>query len=281
MALTLEIVTPEARVYSDTIDTVVIPTTEGEIGILPGHIPLLTRIADGELRVTKGGVEAHLVELSGSVEIMVSLGVADAIVDLVETGSTLAANRLRVLDDIGRYETVLVQNGSVRDPATADRIVRRLEGIVIARNWSLLEYNVRFGDPEAEVLLAALDVDLAPLLLSLAEGKPLPTGLRFNTSHKVAAVVVAAAGYPHNPEAGATINGVYAAERQVDARIFCAGVARDGLTHTVNGGRVITVTGRGATFEAALKRAYRAVDQLSFEGMQVRRDIGHSVLRRH
>ena len=55
MALTLEIVTPEARVYSDTIDTVVIPTTEGEIGILPGHIPLLTRVESGELRVTKGG----------------------------------------------------------------------------------------------------------------------------------------------------------------------------------------------------------------------------------
>lgn len=54
MPLTLEIVTPEAKVYSDTIDSVVIPTVEGEIGILPGHIPLLTQVADGELRVTKG-----------------------------------------------------------------------------------------------------------------------------------------------------------------------------------------------------------------------------------
>ena len=55
MALSLEIVTPETRVYSDTIDSVVIPTVEGEVGILPGHIPLLTEIADGELRVTKNG----------------------------------------------------------------------------------------------------------------------------------------------------------------------------------------------------------------------------------
>jgi F-type H+-transporting ATPase subunit epsilon len=55
MPLTLEIVTPEARVYSDTIDTVVIPTTEGEVGILPGHIPLLTQVEHGELRVTKDG----------------------------------------------------------------------------------------------------------------------------------------------------------------------------------------------------------------------------------
>ena len=54
MSLTLEIVTPEAKVYSDTIDCVVIPTVEGEIGILPGHIPLLTQVDDGELRVSKG-----------------------------------------------------------------------------------------------------------------------------------------------------------------------------------------------------------------------------------
>ena len=105
------------------------------------------RIATSFPRITrdwlaKRGVEAHFVELSGSVEIMIQLEVADAIVDLVETGSTLAANKLRVLDEIGRYETVLVQNHTVADPATADRIVRRLEGIVIARSYSLLEYNI-------------------------------------------------------------------------------------------------------------------------------------------
>ena len=105
------------------------------------------RIATSFPRITRDwlarrGVEAHFVELSGSVEIMIQLEVADAIVDLVETGSTLAANRLRVLDEIGRYETVLVQNQRVPDAATADRIVRRLEGIVIARSYSLLEYNI-------------------------------------------------------------------------------------------------------------------------------------------
>ncbi|MFM7242565.1 MAG: ATP phosphoribosyltransferase [Planctomycetaceae bacterium] len=105
------------------------------------------RIATSFPRVTRRwlaerGVDAHFVELSGSVEVMIALGVADAIVDLVETGSTLAANRLHVLDDIGRYETVLIQHPRLVDTALADRIVRRLEGIVIARSWSLLEYNV-------------------------------------------------------------------------------------------------------------------------------------------
>lgn len=95
--------------------------------------------------------EVHLVRLSGSVEIMIALGVADAIVDLVETGSTLAANRLRIMDEIGQYETVLIQNQQCEHQELADRVVRRLEGVVIARSYSLLEYNVprdRLGEAE-------------------------------------------------------------------------------------------------------------------------------------
>lgn len=69
MPLTLEIVTPEARVYSDIIDTVVIPTVDGEVGILPGHIPLLTQVADGELRVTKGGQTTWLAVSGGFAQV--------------------------------------------------------------------------------------------------------------------------------------------------------------------------------------------------------------------
>jgi ATP phosphoribosyltransferase len=87
-------------------------------------------------------IEAHIVQLSGSVEVMIALGVADAIVDLVETGSTLAANRLGILDELGRYEATLVQNPATQHAPLADRVVRRLEGVVIARSYSLLEYNV-------------------------------------------------------------------------------------------------------------------------------------------
>jgi ATP phosphoribosyltransferase len=105
------------------------------------------RVATSFPRVTEQflkqhGAATHLVNLTGSVEIMIALGVADAIVDLVETGSTLAANRLRVLDEIGRYEAVLIQNPSRRRAELADRVVRRLEGVIIARGYSLLEYNI-------------------------------------------------------------------------------------------------------------------------------------------
>jgi F-type H+-transporting ATPase subunit epsilon len=69
MALTLEIVTPEARVYSQTVDTVVIPTVEGEVGILPGHIPLVAQLGAGELRATKGGRTELLVVGGGFLQV--------------------------------------------------------------------------------------------------------------------------------------------------------------------------------------------------------------------
>lgn len=105
------------------------------------------RIATSFTNVTRTyleqhGAQAHIVPLTGSVEIMITLGIADAIVDLVETGSTLAANRLKISHEIGHYETIVVQNKEKRHPELADRIVRRLEGVVIARRYSLLEYNI-------------------------------------------------------------------------------------------------------------------------------------------
>jgi ATP phosphoribosyltransferase len=130
------------------------------------------RVATSFPRITRHwlgdrGVDVHLVELSGSVEIMIALGVADAVVDLVETGSTLAANRLRVLADIGRYETVLIQNRDVADTELVDRIVRRLQGIVIARSWSLLEYNVpRSRLAEAEQVTPGFD---SPTVMQLED----------------------------------------------------------------------------------------------------------------
>jgi ATP phosphoribosyltransferase len=105
------------------------------------------RVATSFPQVTTGflaqhNAKPHIVNLTGSVEVMIALGVADAIVDLVETGSTLAANRLHVLAELGRYEAILVQNPATPHGPVADRVTRRLEGVVIARAWSLLEYNV-------------------------------------------------------------------------------------------------------------------------------------------
>ena len=113
MALTLEIVTPEARVYSDTIDTVVIPTVEGEIGILPGHIPLLTQVAAGELRVLKNGKTELLAVGNGFAEIdgdKVSVLAESAIteekidVDAAEKAMQRAEEALRGKDSLDAAE---------------------------------------------------------------------------------------------------------------------------------------------------------------------------------
>lgn len=112
------------------------------------------RIATSFTNVTKNflaehNATAHLVPLSGSVEIMITLGIADVIVDLVETGSTLAANRLKIAHEIGQYETVLIQNKQQRHSEMAQRVIRRLEGVIIARGYSLLEYNIPQKNLEA------------------------------------------------------------------------------------------------------------------------------------
>ena len=110
MSLTLEIVTPEARVYSDTIDSVVIPTVEGEVGILPGHIALLTQVADGELRVTKGS-ETHWLAVGG--------GFAEVSDDHVRVLAERAITEDKI--DEGAVEAALKRaEASIAEAATAD-----------------------------------------------------------------------------------------------------------------------------------------------------------------
>ena len=110
MSLTLEIVTPEARVYSDTIDSVVIPTVEGEVGILPGHIPLLTQVADGELRVTKNGAIVYLA---------VGGGFAEVEGDRVHVLAEHATTEEKI--DEGAVEAALKRaEAQLRDAASAD-----------------------------------------------------------------------------------------------------------------------------------------------------------------
>ena len=119
MALTLEIVTPEALVYSDTIDTVVIPTTSGEVGILPGHIPLLTQVEHGELRVTKNGQTSFLAisggfaEVEGDhVHVLAEHAITEEKIDenAVEAALKRAEEELRVAKDIDPKQYEYLQN---------------------------------------------------------------------------------------------------------------------------------------------------------------------------
>ncbi|HEY3323983.1 MAG TPA: ATP phosphoribosyltransferase [Planctomycetota bacterium] len=90
----------------------------------------------------KNNVDVHLLEVSGSVEVMVALGLADGIVDLVESGDTLRANGLEVVEDIAHSQAILIETPKPRDPALNERIVRRIQGVLTAQQYTLLEYNV-------------------------------------------------------------------------------------------------------------------------------------------
>jgi phosphoribosylamine--glycine ligase len=141
----------------------------------------------------------------------------------------------------------------------------------------VIEFNVRFGDPEAQVVLPMLDEDLSRLLAAAASGALPARPARFRNEPHVG-VVLAAGGYPETAHAGAEISGIDDAVRVPGALVFHAGTARrDGQIVTA-GGRVLTVVGAGPTYADAIDVAYRAASRITFDGMQLRRDIGRKAL---
>jgi phosphoribosylamine--glycine ligase len=134
----------------------------------------------------------------------------------------------------------------------------------------VIEFNVRFGDPEAQVVLPMIEQPLTPILWAAATGVLRSTHVAVGTRPHVG-VVLAAEGYPGEVRTGQLIEGV---DEVGDALTFFAGVkAKDGALAT-SGGRVMTVVGQGDTFEDAIARAYSAVSRIRFDGMHYRRDIG-------
>ncbi len=141
-------------------------------------------------------------------------------------------------------------------------------------NIQVLEFNARFGDPEAEVYMRLFDGDLYEVLSSAARGELDPQKVKWHKGFAVS-VVMASAGYPGKYEKGLPISGLENAEKVPDVVIFHAGTKRsaDGEVLT-NGGRVLNVTATGETLDEALEKAYAAVDKIHFDGAQFRRDIG-------
>ena len=142
----------------------------------------------------------------------------------------------------------------------------------------VIEFNVRLGDPEAQVLLPRLRTDLAPLLMQAAtDGLPRTVQVAASPDPHVG-VVLASAGYPGHVETGHPIEGLERAAAMEDVIVFHAGTRQDGGRVVTAGGRVLTVVGRGQDFAAAIERAYAGVDAIRFEGVHVRRDIGRKAL---
>jgi phosphoribosylamine--glycine ligase len=186
----------------------------------------------------------------------------------------------------------------VLDEATLQRVVREIVeptlegarhegfafrgvlfvGLMLTRDGPrVLEYNVRFGDPETQAILVRLRSDLVDIFEAVARGGLGRVPVEW-TVESSACVVLAARGYPARPETGARIDGLERAAEHQGAHIFHAGTARsqEGEWLTA-GGRVLGITATGKTLDRALQRCYDAIGEIHWDGMHYRRDIGRFI----
>jgi phosphoribosylamine--glycine ligase len=141
----------------------------------------------------------------------------------------------------------------------------------------VIEFNVRFGDPEAQVVIPMIADELAPRLAAAADGRLDPTPISFRSEAHVG-VVLASRGYPASGPVGFAIHGLDAAAAERDVLLFHAGTAARGDEIVTAGGRVLAVVGRGPTYGDAITRAYAGVSKISFDGMHHRHDIGQKAI---
>ncbi len=149
--------------------------------------------------------------------------------------------------------------------------------IMTAEGPKVLEFNVRLGDPETQVLMHSFKGDFAEVLNMMITGVGAVKGRAW--ANPSVCVVMAAAGYPDSPRTGDPIAGIENAQ-STGAAVFQAGTKMDGDQLVTAGGRVLGVTAGGETLEAAIANAYRGVNEISFAGMHYRKDIGAKGLSR-
>jgi len=151
--------------------------------------------------------------------------------------------------------------------------------MITASGPQLIEYNVRFGDPECQVLMLRLMSDLLPALIAARDGQLKHFDLRWYPDTALT-VVMAAKGYPGNYAKGSVIEGLDAAAQVEGVEIFHAGTKADGKRILANGGRVLNVCARGETVAQAQQRAYSAIDKINWPDGFCRRDIGWRAIAR-
>lgn len=143
----------------------------------------------------------------------------------------------------------------------------------------VLEFNCRFGDPEAQPILARMKTDLVEIMRATLDGHLDQVSINWDRRPAVC-VVMASQGYPGSYEKGKIIHGLRTISRMKDVTIFHAGTAFKGRRLVTNGGRVLGVTALGPDIKQAIDRAYQATAQIGWEGVHFRKDIGHKALRK-
>lgn len=222
----------------------VLAICDGKRAVLLAPAQDFKRIQDGDIGPNTGGMGAY-----SPVPLVTDELLKQVMVEFIEP--TLAELTARGID----YRGVLYA-GLMLTP----------------QGLKMIEYNVRFGDPECQVVVPRLSSDLAELLAQAAAGN-LQTDPEF-IEDAVVTVVCAAEGYPLAPRTGDVIHGLSLAESVPGVTVFCAGVTQNPQGEFVTaGGRVLDVTAVGSTLEQARERAYEAVAKISWPGMQYRSDI--------
>jgi len=152
-------------------------------------------------------------------------------------------------------------------------------GIMITKDGpQVLEFNVRFGDPETQAILPRLKTDLLEVMLAVSDGKLSRFKNLLWDERPCVCVVCAAGGYPGNYEKDKEILGLEEVAKMKDAMVFHAGTKKQANKILTNGGRVLGVTGLGETIKEAIDKTYQAVDKIHFAGMHYRKDIGKKAI---
>jgi phosphoribosylamine--glycine ligase len=138
----------------------------------------------------------------------------------------------------------------------------------------VIEYNVRMGDPETEVVIPRLKSDLVELFVAVANEKLDEVSLEID-SRSATTIVLVSGGYPEHFEKGKVISGI---ENVTDSIVFHAGTKADNEFVVSNGGRVLAVTSYGNDFQEAIKKSYQNIEKLHFDTMYFRKDIGFDLL---
>jgi phosphoribosylamine---glycine ligase len=149
--------------------------------------------------------------------------------------------------------------------------------MITAEGPKVIEFNVRLGDPETQSLVPLIDEPLLPILVAGATGQLRQSSVQI-AGECIVSVVLASRGYPESAEADQVIRGIETAETMPGVAVYHGGTAKRNGHLVTAGGRVLTVTGRGADFPEAIACAYAGVAQISFPGMQYRTDIGRKAL---
>jgi phosphoribosylamine--glycine ligase len=183
-----------------------------------------------------------------------------------------------MMDRIAREILVPVVDGMNRN-GTPYKGVLYAGLMVTAGGPRVLEFNVRFGDPETQPILMRLKSDLLEIMLAVCDGTLDDVTLQWDTRPAVC-VVMAAGGYPGEYEKGKIITGITEAEKLEDVVVFHAGTAAKNADLVTNGGRVLGVTAMGQTIADAKAKAYEAVDKIKFDGAYCRRDIADKAIKR-